>query len=205
GLPVGEIAAADLARAEELAKGAPAALDESRDQSLLDSFVMRMTAMQDALAMGGASKADRRRQWDEVMKKILAFVALRAQAIVLGGRGYDARLLGNLDTAGLAIVRDGRPLALVDQRGLWLFPGLAEATVDALFADVDAARAHIEELMSKHMDRESLDKTALAVWRAARAGGQPPVSGAQVSEERSVSRPESAPTRDDRAAAKALV
>ncbi len=146
---------------------------EEVDQRVIENLALTHAAMNDALAMGGASKADRSKLAQDTVQIAERITILRAVAAVLRRRGYEAVLAGPTHSAFNVIGRDGRVLAAAAHSGALRYaPGLAQDVLAAVERDVADARQVVKDIIVDEAKRRGPrvnEAMMLAVWQRARA------------------------------------
>nr|WP_293177676.1 helicase-related protein [Nannocystis sp.] len=152
---------ADLAAPEEL------------DRRVFENLALTHAAMLDALAMGGASKADRSKVAQESVQTAERVTILRAVAAVLRRRGYEVVLAGPTRSSFNIIGQGGNVLAAAAPAGVVRYaPDLPEDVQSAAERDIADARQEVKDIIldeAKRSGPQVNETMMLAVWRRARA------------------------------------
>jgi hypothetical protein len=148
-----------------------AARERSRDEEPDAAVIQRLMKRMDRMLVGDLG-ADGK---DAAVELGVAYVELRAEALVLKQAGVDAIAL-LLRRPALAVSRAGTIVAVRDDsKALHFSPG---HPVDAqLQAKLDAAQVRIAQLREGIVDAARIDRYASALWTRARAKLRPAQSG----------------------------
>ncbi|MCY1065620.1 SNF2-related protein [Nannocystis sp. RBIL2] len=145
---------------------------EDVDQRVVDNLFLQRAAMNDALVMGRASKADRQKQMAQAEQTVERITLLRAEASILRRRGYRVVLEGGTEQTFNIIARDRKVLAA---RGGKVFfaPELDAEAKARIERDLGNVGQAVQAIMREERKAGSPldDKTILSIWRRARAIG----------------------------------
>jgi hypothetical protein len=146
---------------------------EVLDQRVVENLALQYAAMNDALAMGRASKADREKLVQDSIQTAERITILRGVAAILRGRGYQVALAGPPANAFNVIGEDGQFLAAAAQGGAVRYaPGLAEDVQARITGDLADARQIVKDIILDEVKvggPRISEKMMLSVWRRARA------------------------------------
>jgi hypothetical protein len=155
----------DQARAVE---GTP----EELDRRVIDNLALTHAAMNDALSIAGASKADRSKLAEESRATAERVTILRGVAAILRRRGYEVALAGQAQDSFNIIGRDGQLLAAASKGKMARYaPRLTGDELGRVEDDLAEARQTVKDII---LDEASTrgpkisEEMMLAVWRRAR-------------------------------------
>ncbi|MBK7828377.1 SNF2-related protein [Nannocystis sp.] len=146
---------------------------EVLDQRVVENLALQYAAMNDALAMGRASKADREKLVQDSIQTAERITILRGVAAILRGRGYQVALAGPPANAFNVIGEGGQFLAAAAHGGAVRYaPGLAADVHARITGDVADARQIVKDIILDEVKvggPRISEKMMLSVWRRARA------------------------------------
>ena len=182
----------DQARAVE---GTP----EELDRRVIDNLALTHAAMNDALSIAGASKADRSKLAEESRATAERVTILRGVAAILRRRGYEVALAGQAQDSFNIIGRDGQLLAAASHGKMARYaPRLTGDELGRVEEDLAEARQTIKDII---LDETSTrgpkisEEMMLAVWRRARGAVEEHVA----EQEQETVEPSSGPAASTRA------
>ena len=146
---------------------------EEMDRRVFENIALQAMATNDALAMGGGTKADRAKATQASVQLAERITILRAVAAVLRSNGYQVALAGQAAQSFNIVGLDGKVLAAAPHSGAATkyAPRIADDVRARFDRDLAAAREAVKKIILEETQRRGphpTEEMMLEVWRRAR-------------------------------------